>query len=146
MHAPHPVRPCVWSAVDSQHHPTRNTQQARDMEAETVVVGDEHGVQGRFQQSVGQVLGKVPDAQAIDQNFADFKCIGSPYQKTPDVVTMSRGNVLKVRTREAVWQSLPPLLQGPHRTKSSALHDLGLVARLRERPNFLQDVIVTDLR
>jgi hypothetical protein len=34
-------------------------------------------VQGRFQQSVGQVLGEVLVARAIDQHFADFKCIGS---------------------------------------------------------------------
>ncbi|RLL97484.1 hypothetical protein CFD26_107176 [Aspergillus turcosus] len=47
------------------------TQQARDLEAAAVLVGDEHGVQARFQQSIGQVLGKVLDTQGIDARFAD---------------------------------------------------------------------------
>lgn len=51
-----------------------------------LLVGDEHGVQGRFQQSVGQVLGKVLDARGIEARFADFKCLGSAYKNTPDVV------------------------------------------------------------
>lgn len=51
-----------------------------------LLVGDEHGVQGRFQQSVGQVLGKVLDARGIEARFADFKCLGSAYNNTPDVV------------------------------------------------------------
>jgi hypothetical protein len=56
-----------------------------------VLAVDEHGVQGRFQQSVGQVLGKVLDAQGINAHFADFKCLGSAYKETPDIVSMSQG-------------------------------------------------------
>ncbi|KAF7128471.1 hypothetical protein CNMCM5793_003201 [Aspergillus hiratsukae] len=70
------------------------TQQARDLEAETVLVPDEHGVQGRFQQSVGQVVGKILDAQGINAHFADFKCIGGAYHNTPDAILMN-GNALE---------------------------------------------------
>jgi hypothetical protein len=89
----------VIANVQGQKWSTRvikYAQQARDLDAETVLVGDEHGVQGRFQQSVGQVLGKILNAQGINAHFADFKCLNSAYDKIPDVITMSQGNVLKI--------------------------------------------------
>ncbi|RHZ61492.1 hypothetical protein CDV55_105047 [Aspergillus turcosus] len=79
----------VWSPKVIKY-----TQQGRDLEAETVLVGDEHGVQGRFQQSVGQVVGKILDAQGINAHFADFKCLGGAYRNTPDVILMN-GNALE---------------------------------------------------
>lgn len=62
------------------------TESSRRLDEEIVHVGDEHGVQGRFQQSVGSVIGHVCAAQGIDIHFADFKCIGSPYTNIPDVI------------------------------------------------------------
>lgn len=35
-------------------------------------LGDEHGVQGRFQQSFGSVLEHIVKAQSINQRFADL--------------------------------------------------------------------------
>lgn len=47
---------------------------------------DEHGVQGRFQQSSWPVMRQVLKAQSIDMHFADFKCQGSSYTNTPDMI------------------------------------------------------------
>lgn len=66
------------------------------LDEEVVEVGDEHGVQGRFQQSIGTVLGHVFRAQSIDLTFADFKTLGSSYYGTPDVIIKSSNNELKV--------------------------------------------------
>ncbi|KAI2791878.1 hypothetical protein POX_c04758 [Penicillium oxalicum] len=71
------------------------TESSRHLDEEIVHVGDEHGVQGRFQQSVGSVIGHVCAAQGIDIHFADFKCIGSPYTSIPDVILKSTHNELK---------------------------------------------------
>jgi hypothetical protein len=60
-----------------------------------VIVGAEHGVQGRFQLSLGQVLGKVLDAQGINAHFADFKSLGGAYHNNPDVILMN-GNALEM--------------------------------------------------
>ncbi|CAG8898356.1 unnamed protein product [Penicillium egyptiacum] len=55
-------------------------------EADRVHTGDEHGLQGRFQQAIGQAFGAVLEAKAINLYFADFKSSGSNYDKIPDVV------------------------------------------------------------
>ena len=44
----------------------------RDLREEEVYVADETGVQGRFEQSVGQILGAVFRAQHVNIRFADF--------------------------------------------------------------------------
>jgi hypothetical protein len=60
---------------------------------DTVHVGDEHGVQGRFQQAIGEALGAVLEAMLVPVFFADFKSSGSTYTNTPDVVALrSVGN------------------------------------------------------
>lgn len=61
----------VWSSRVVQF-----AQKSRDIEAEAVDVGDEHDVQGRFQQSFRQVLGTILKPQSIDLYFADFICLG----------------------------------------------------------------------
>lgn len=55
-------------------------------EADRVYIGDEHSLQGRFQQAIGQTFGVVLEAKAINLYFADFKSLGSNYDKTPDFV------------------------------------------------------------
>lgn len=60
-----------------------------NVDPEIVCVGDEHGLQGRFQQAIGQVLGAALEAQAVNLHFADFKCSGLRYQNIPDVVGLS---------------------------------------------------------
>ncbi|KAJ5196319.1 hypothetical protein N7449_006798 [Penicillium cf. viridicatum] len=57
---------------------------ARDLQEEKVPVGDENGLQGRFQQSMGQVVGAALGAQSINIGFGDFKAAGAAYDLVPD--------------------------------------------------------------
>jgi hypothetical protein len=64
-------------------------------------VGDEHGVQGRFQKFFGDVLNTIFTSQSttqrnIDLHFADFKCVSSTYSGTPDVILKDSNNALKI--------------------------------------------------
>ncbi|KAJ6036814.1 hypothetical protein N7540_001093 [Penicillium herquei] len=62
---------------------------------EVVEVGDEHGIQGRFQQSIGTVLGHAFKAESMDIQFADFQCLGEAHDKIPDFVLQNSGNLLR---------------------------------------------------
>ncbi|KAJ5945358.1 hypothetical protein N7516_005526, partial [Penicillium verrucosum] len=62
---------------------------SRDLHREKVQVGDEHGVQSRFQQSVGQMVGEALEAQHIDISFRDFKTSGVAYNNVPDVALIA---------------------------------------------------------
>lgn len=68
--------------------------QARDLYAYgNVEVGDEHGVQGRFQKFFGDVLNTIFESQStteenIDIRFADFKCIQSTSVEDQDETYM----------------------------------------------------------
>ncbi|KAJ5608126.1 hypothetical protein N7537_004745 [Penicillium hordei] len=57
---------------------------------EHIRCGDETGLQGRFDERVGQVLGAIFDVNNIDLVFGDFKCTTNAlnYRKTPDVMIM----------------------------------------------------------
>lgn len=59
---------------------------SRDIHKEKVFVGDENGLQGRFQQSVGQVVGAALEAEFINISFGDFKTAGVVYRGTPDCI------------------------------------------------------------
>jgi hypothetical protein len=66
-----------------------------------VEVGDEHGVQGRFQKFFGDVLNTIFASQSttqrkIDLSFADFKCVPSTYSGTPDVIMKDSNHALKI--------------------------------------------------
>lgn len=76
--------------------------QARDLYAyRNFEVGDEHGVQGRFQNFFGDVLNTIFELQStitanINLRFADFKCIQSTYPGTPDLILKDNNHTLKV--------------------------------------------------
>lgn len=72
-----------WSRLSRQ--PPR-TFGRHTVEPERVRVGDEHGLQGRFQQAIGHELGEALQFRGTDLYFADFKCSGSTYENIPDVV------------------------------------------------------------
>lgn len=65
-------------------------------QVEQVHVGDEHGVQGRLQQRVGQTLSVIAAQREVDFAFGDFKCVVSPYIKVPDCMIMSQFGAAKV--------------------------------------------------
>ncbi|CAG8295232.1 unnamed protein product [Penicillium salamii] len=64
----------------------RHSHGPHTTEQEIIHVGDEHGLQGRFQQAIGQEFGAALEATAINLYFADFKSSGVEYVNTPDVV------------------------------------------------------------
>lgn len=71
---------------------------------EQVYVGDETGVQGRFQQNIGQTMSAVFGSQGYDIAFADFKSSGHSYQRTPDIIIMdAQGNIKAVGELKAPW-------------------------------------------
>jgi hypothetical protein len=67
-----------------------------DFEHEHFEVGDESGVQSRFTQHYAEELSRIFEAQQLDMNFSDFKCLGLPYVNTPDVVLKSTQGELKI--------------------------------------------------
>lgn len=77
--------PARWSTAVIDHN-----LRSRDIRQEEVYVADETGVQGRFQQAVGQTLGAVFRAENVNIRFADFKSAGTGYRQTPDVALVSR--------------------------------------------------------
>lgn len=50
---------------------------------EMVTVGNERGMQGRFDQHVGQVMSGIPESQDMDLVFGDFNCTTEDYEKVP---------------------------------------------------------------
>ncbi|KAJ6140206.1 hypothetical protein N7471_006692 [Penicillium samsonianum] len=49
------------------------------------VVADETGLQGRFEQALGQVLGGIFRAEGVNMLSANFKSAGTSYNKSPDI-------------------------------------------------------------
>lgn len=74
---------------------------------EQVVVGDEHGVQGRWQQQLGQVISGVLQAQGRQLRFCDFKASVHSYDKTPDVACITGAGDLRL-----VGELKTPWVQG----------------------------------
>lgn len=72
------------------------THRLGDPEAESNLIGDETGLQGVFNHSVGFIVGKILKAQSIGLEFADFKCLGNPYANTPDSIMVTTNGQLKV--------------------------------------------------
>ncbi|KAJ5468653.1 hypothetical protein N7475_006405 [Penicillium sp. IBT 31633x] len=62
------------------------------MEPDRVLIGNEHGLQGRFQQAIGHALGKALETSSINIYFGDLKCSGSTYQNIPDIVGLQDVN------------------------------------------------------
>ncbi|KAJ5968738.1 hypothetical protein N7501_004986 [Penicillium viridicatum] len=72
------------------------TSRSGDHEAESHLIGDETGLQGLFNHSVGFIVGKILEAQSINLQFADFKCLGHPYSNTPDSILMTSSAQLRI--------------------------------------------------
>ncbi|KAJ5580254.1 uncharacterized protein N7459_006239 [Penicillium hispanicum] len=102
-----PLRPwpnflqAVRTVNESQNwnsQPIKCDMIARNMQGDSVFVGDETGVQGRFQQAVGHAMGQVFKAQTMNIAFGDFKCVGNTVAITPDIAmfaTLNRRPELK---------------------------------------------------
>lgn len=89
-------RRAVESTFNAEKWSRRVLKYAQALDEEVVELGDEHGLQGRFQQSFGTMLGHIFKFQGIDIIFADFKSLGSPYSGIPDAIMKDKDNGLKV--------------------------------------------------
>jgi hypothetical protein len=63
---------------------------------EHLLIGDETGVQGRFNQNVGHVMSAVYSSQGLNLRFGDFKGSNSTYELNPDVAIMNQAHDVKV--------------------------------------------------
>lgn len=87
----------VENAHTTQHLPRRSRASSYNngphtVEVDKVHIGDEHGLQGRFQQAIGHALGTALETCSIDIYFGDYKCSGSTYENIPDVVGLQDTN------------------------------------------------------
>ncbi|KAK9852202.1 hypothetical protein MYU51_008553 [Penicillium brevicompactum] len=126
---------------------------------EQVLVGDENGVQGRFQQNVGHVMSAVFGSQGLDLRFGDFKAAGSTYRRTPDVVIINSQNHIKVVCElKCPWIDEHILIEEPTTTSTTEhqfrsqigqlaryMHDLqvgyGVYSTYRQHVFFKQECI-----
>ncbi|GKZ85502.1 hypothetical protein AnigIFM56816_011469 [Aspergillus niger] len=69
---------------------------------EHVAVGDETGVQGRWQQHIGQVMSSIFLDQGIDLTLGDFRTSSSKYSKRPDIACVAYLNHVQS------WKGDPP--------------------------------------
>ncbi|KAJ5185316.1 hypothetical protein N7472_010156 [Penicillium cf. griseofulvum] len=59
-------------------------------------IGDEKGLQGRFNQNVCHVMSAVFGSQGLNLRFGDFKSTNSTGRRIPDVVMMNQVHEVKV--------------------------------------------------
>ncbi|KAI2856178.1 hypothetical protein CBS147343_3011 [Aspergillus niger] len=95
--------PWATSVVDVQEplpaHP-------HSLSYEQVYIGDEHAVQGRFSQLIGQAMGGIFASQGMDIRFGDFKSctVEKQYKKVPDVMMRdAAGAPLAVGEEKTPW-------------------------------------------
>ncbi|KAI3243148.1 hypothetical protein DTO012A7_1965 [Penicillium roqueforti] len=89
----------VRATMDNQHWSSSvigYTLKTHNLDDNKDFVGDETGVQGRFQQAIGQTLGQAFEAQRLDIRFADSKCLPNPGGKVPDCTMKTSRNELKL--------------------------------------------------
>jgi hypothetical protein len=75
-----------------------NSPSPASIAREHFICGDEAGVQGRFNQHIGQVMSAVSVAMGIDLAFADYKANTSRTvdSKVPDIICMTRSGGLRI--------------------------------------------------
>ncbi|CAG8119969.1 unnamed protein product [Penicillium salamii] len=106
---------------------------------EQVIVGDETGVQGRFQQNVSHVMSAVFGSQGLNIRFGDFKAAGVPYERTPDVIILNDQNDIKVVGElKSPWVNGHKLVENPvqNQREDSFRRQIGQLAR------YMQDLEV----
>lgn len=76
-------------------------------EIEHVFIADEHGLQSRLTERLGQVVGAAFKYELIDLHFGGYKGANPPYQgyrKVPDFVVMTRSSAPKlIGEAKAPW-------------------------------------------
>lgn len=101
----------VWSGFEASvrqavdHRQWTNVLVPHVQTSEYVHVGDEHGVQGRFEERVWQVLSHISNHQPPSFVFGDSKCVATTaLSKTPDFIVMNgAGNSIIVGEIKTPW-------------------------------------------
>ncbi|PYH97696.1 hypothetical protein BO71DRAFT_372767 [Aspergillus ellipticus CBS 707.79] len=89
------------TVLNLQH---QSLETPHSLSIEQVVVGDETGVQGRFNEHIGQDMGGVFSSQEIPLRFGDFKSSSKVYKKIPDsVICDAAGNPMVVGELKVPW-------------------------------------------
>ena len=100
-------RNATWSPeILDYRYKQMATKPAANMDDEHIRVGDEGGVQGRFNQQIGQSISAVCKAAAIDVSFGDYKSTRTRVLqgKVPDTVMMTNaGDLLVVGEVKVPW-------------------------------------------
>jgi len=109
---------------------------------EHVWCGDEHGVQGRFEQHIGQVMSAIFGSYELNLVFGDFRASTSTYTKVPDIACMDLSGELRfIGEMKTPWV-LDHLLQAAIEDEMdlrSAFEHLGQIAMyLRAKGNIHQ--------
>ncbi|PYH67501.1 uncharacterized protein BO88DRAFT_426743 [Aspergillus vadensis CBS 113365] len=108
---------------------------------EQTYVGDEHSVQGRFTQLIGQAMGGIFLSQGLDIRLGDFKSctVEKEYQKVPDTMMRNAaGAPLVVGEEKTPWAR-------PHDIRQPAMYmrDLelkfGFISTYEQTVFFCQD-------
>lgn len=84
-------------------HQARGKEPLSYLTQDMVAVGDEHGVQGRFNQHVGQVMSGILKSQGMDIIFVDFKCTTEDYAKISDVACLDNTGLLLAMGELKTW-------------------------------------------
>jgi hypothetical protein len=101
------------------YHKTSRTPGICHFSREHVHVGDEHGVQGRFQHYIGQAVTAILSSQQNGISFADFKASTSAYAKIPDVAGIYQlGGLRFVGELKTPWVVAHDLSRAAYRESS----------------------------
>lgn len=86
----HSWLPCVLA-----HQSTDDGSETYLPTREMVAVGDQHGVERRFGQHIGQVMSGVLESQEMDLVLGGFKWTTSDYDRVPGIACFDGAGLLK---------------------------------------------------
>lgn len=125
----------------------RKSLQNRLVDTEFVAIGDEHGLQGRFQQSVGQVVGSENIAVKFGGfKSADIASVYPGYTLTPEVALISTDpvdidQIKAVRELKSPWVDQHKSKSYPTAQRKTKLFAqlIGYVLDLKVRYGFMSN-------
>jgi hypothetical protein len=93
----------TWRTPTLTHRP-KSGYERFNLVHEHILVGDEHGVQERMKQNVGQVMNSIFAAQGMNIAFSDFKCASTNYRRIQDMAVIDvSGQPLLVGEIKSPW-------------------------------------------
>ncbi|KAJ5124341.1 uncharacterized protein N7515_008166 [Penicillium bovifimosum] len=113
---PNNTKSNAFHDIENAHGPEQQSHKVhprtRRPEADSHLIGDETGLQGVFNRSMGYIVGTVLKAQSLDEEFADFKCLGNTYANTPDSILVASSHGHKNPSRRQSASTLRRIVGG----------------------------------